>query len=314
MRLLNVSVRCLAGFVFLGFASVVAASLLPPVPGLKVHLDASDPSGTGALPANGTQLATWVDLAGGDHDAIQTNSLLAPTFVSSNAVLNGIAGKPAMYFDGGYSSSDPNKRFNYVLSDFTHASAATGFIVFRAAGGASSGGGHNGGAWGLGGTSVTNHFPTSSGGIIYDNFGINARPATVTGAAVFHTWYIYSVALEADGSWTAFLDGTEKNSGTATINWASTTGSIKPTIGASANATGRTFNGYIAEVLFFDSALNWTDSNAIGYYLENKYGLNTSYLPTPEPSALLLLIAAGTTLLARRPARRASRLPRSRCA
>ena len=47
---------------------------------------------------------------------------------------------------------------------------------------------------------------------------------------------------------------------------------------------GREFAGDIAEVIVYDRALNTADRNRIGYYLEQKYGLDTAYAPVPASS------------------------------
>ena len=48
-------------------------------------------------------------------------------------------------------------------------------------------------------------------------------------------------------------------------------------------------DGRIAEILIYDQALTASEVNAVGFYLQDKYGINGSFFFVPEPSTGLLL-------------------------
>jgi len=54
----------------------------------------------------------------------------------------------------------------------------------------------------------------------------------------------------------------------------------------------------IGEVIIYTRSLSDTEENNVGFYLENKYGLDTGYVP--EPATMCLLSLGGLTLLRRR--------------
>ncbi|MEN6387112.1 MAG: hypothetical protein ABFD79_18185, partial [Phycisphaerales bacterium] len=62
------------------------------------------------------------------------------------------------------------------------------------------------------------------------------------------------------------------------------TGSISPEDSA---FLGVNTNGEMAEVLVYNRALSGTEQNKVGYYLENKYDLDTAYIPEPATIALM---------------------------
>ncbi len=71
---------------------------------------------------------------------------------------------------------------------------------------------------------------------------------------------------------------------------------------------GREYVGHISEVLLFDRVLTGREMNDVGFYLEQKYGLDTQYRYVPEPHSVgMLALGALVTglFLARRRRRRA---------
>jgi hypothetical protein len=59
------------------------------------------------------------------------------------------------------------------------------------------------------------------------------------------------------------------------------------------------WDGDIAEVLIYNRALSLGEKNQVGFYLEQKYSLDTAYLP--EPAGLIVLALTTCLLLRRRP-------------
>lgn len=51
----------------------------------------------------------------------------------------------------------------------------------------------------------------------------------------------------------------------------------------------RRFIGELAEILIYDRMLNPAELNAVGFYLDQKYQIDTAFIP--EPSTVLLLLA-----------------------
>ena len=43
----------------------------------------------------------------------------------------------------------------------------------------------------------------------------------------------------------------------------------------------RTFFGEISEIIIYDRAISDIEHNSVGFYLANKYGLTTAYIPPP---------------------------------
>ncbi len=64
-------------------------------------------------------------------------------------------------------------------------------------------------------------------------------------------------------------------------------------INGSTKLLSETLNGQVAEILFYNRALSDQEANQVGYYLEQKYGLNTAYAPPATnnlPNIVVVLI------------------------
>ena len=57
--------------------------------------------------------------------------------------------------------------------------------------------------------------------------------------------------------------------------------------------------GDIAELILYDRVLTAGELNTVGYYLEDKYGLDTAYV-VPEPATMALLGLGSLVMLRRR--------------
>jgi hypothetical protein len=78
----------------------------------------------------------------------------------------------------------------------------------------------------------------------------------------------------------ALLDGIKiKSSSVNSPGLSLSTGTGGFRIGDSENETGAAFSGDIAEIIVYNRDLSAAETNAVGYYLESKYGLKTSHIP-----------------------------------
>jgi hypothetical protein len=75
--------------------------------------------------------------------------------------------------------------------------------------------------------------------------------------------------------------------------------SVALSLGAYADGSNYRWDGMIAEVLVFDRALTEKQHNAVGWYLAQKYGLETAFIPEPS-AAVLLGIGMAVMLMSRR--------------
>jgi len=67
-----------------------------------------------------------------------------------------------------------------------------------------------------------------------------------------------------------------------------------------ANFAGRDYIGDIAEMIVYDRALTPAELNSVGYYLEDKYDLDTAYIPEPTAFCLAALGLLGLLACGRR--------------
>lgn len=224
---------------------------------LLLHLDASNPSGTGTLPADGTAMGAWVDLAAG-RAVVQATSARQPVFRTS-----AIGGKPAFQFDGISTFFDADLDINAsVLPDVTlvvvvqHIAGDT--HPYSGVWGADLGGwGRFMSAVGTGGSGVSN------GGGFTAVTGLNtaATPLVVTTILAGST---------ANGS-TAYVNGTLGATFTGSTNTNDTRLSIGSLNGPNHFASGYQEYGYIAEVLVYGAALGDTDRQTVETALATKY-------------------------------------------
>ena len=106
--------------------------------------------------------------------------------------------------------------------------------------------------------------------------------------------HIYSSVWASDDSITLILDGSAAPSGTAASGIPSVHDALW--IGARDGQIDALY-GDIAEILIYSNDLDAAAQNEIGYYLEQKYGIDSAY--TPEPATLSLL-AVGLACIIRK--------------
>lgn len=222
-----------------------AGSLLPDISDLVMHLDASTINGL----SNNDPIDTWTDISGSGNDVTQGTATQQPLYTTN--ISNGL---PAVRFDGGQwlrndvTYNQPGQMFvvyrqdnatsqtnNEVLFD-GRAGEAAGNIIFMELW-------ESGSTWRM---FTSDSFSFLDPGAAADDFGIiNALYNTSSSVVSFN--------------------GTQLDTGDVG------SGQLRGlTLGADRN-DGRPFNGYIAEVLYFDRALTSSEEEEIEDYLEAKW-------------------------------------------
>jgi hypothetical protein len=274
------------------------------IAGLQVWLDGSDPN-NGTLPVNGSTIGTWVDKVTGNlHSATPVNSANKAVYRSAGTI-------------GGIKNTLGTMYFNntpYKIPYTGISPTYTIFSVFRVERGLLNSG--------LPMTPVTTNsscYVLSGGqecclyfGMMYDQFltAVGVPPSTWYGMAVNtpatfirSQWVIatmqYSAATKTT---TTFLNGitmtpkgpdaTAQNSGNAWNDFF---------IGQSATSADYRLQGYIGEILIYNSVLSTVDRKKVESYLSLKYGLGIAItrmytFPTNITFTSLRTSASSTTL------------------
>ncbi len=247
----------------------------------SVHLDASilDGSSSSNNPSDGSSVATWGDRSGNGNDFTEATN--QPTFKQS-----WLNGKPAVEFDG---SNDVMSDSDFFTSVDFSAKDATMIIVYQPQGDSS---------YALTDTgSFSGDDRTFSGAGLFSSSFLNTRinngqynekyPAARS-AATF--------GLRIDNSATSYkiyYNNREQFDHTsyATSHFQTTGGAMKIGCGDSTYK----LDGFISEVLVFNTVLSDTDFNTIHSYIDSKYrihqynnvtgsyALNGSYSTTVTP-------------------------------
>jgi len=264
-------------FVILMLVSTTAYAV-PVSSGLVLQLDGSNVT---AAESDGQMLvSSWNDQAGTSDNFIQTLSTEMPKLITG-----GLNGYNTISFDGVSGSDDilqledvaatalnpdtggftvfivakinSNTSGNYLFRKGNYASAADeGWSIFTD------------------GTRILSRIDAGNINDTAHKAGIQSSMTEIWGE-----WFVYSFVL--DGSlMTGYLNG---NSGTGYADGVYT-GSISPEDSA---FLGVNTNGEMAEVLVYNRALSSTEQNTVGYYLENKYDLDTVYVPEPTTISLM---------------------------
>jgi len=95
------------------------------VTGLQVWFDASDPYGTGVVPANGTIITTWADKSANAYNAVATGSPQLAT--------NSQNSRPGIAYLG---NTGPTIYYTATIPARTFANATTFFVVYKSTAGA----------------------------------------------------------------------------------------------------------------------------------------------------------------------------------
>ena len=215
----------------------------------QLWLDGTDTAGTGTPPANGTTVSTWVDKSGNGRNAV---AVVAGTYSSAQ---KSITFSGTNYYNSSYTAAPTSETLFVVFNLTTNAgpfmisgaacggrSAAT-YTITRFAGGANC---------------------YSWGGVTTDTIttGVNTLGVIVTDGTNNYASLQASLTLSGPGS-------------------VSYTGGVTTYIGAHSGPNYLT-NGYIYEVIAYNSVLGTTQRQLVEGYLAWKWGL-TSSLPSTHP-------------------------------
>lgn len=269
-----------------------------PLSGLQLWLQ-----GDTGITTNADGVTRWADQSGNGRDATVLAGDSEPDYVSS---VSALGGRPALRFDG------TDERFIIETTGVERilGSGTLEFTVFT-----------------VGLADIENN--TSMVGIrdgsapliqldqqggSEPNLGKSrfilrngsATQANALGQDHTGSYGIYSGDIErnptsGDSTVSVYFDGpTPEGSATADFGGAPDFGDGVQMIGGlTSGSTDWFWDGDIAEVLIYDRALSLGEKNQVGFYLEQKYSLQTAYLP--EPAGLIVLALTTCLLLRRRP-------------
>ena len=211
--------------------------------GLQLWLDAADVDGDNqadTLP-NDANVSVWVDKAGGDHNATQSNLSQRPTYKTSQ-----LNGKATIFFD----ASDDGMATTLNLSrPYTIAvvfNAVNTSNIYRAIQGSNN--------WLIGPRySRIGHY---TGSWVADN----AKAVT---PGVYYT----AIAINNGTTSKFIVDGKDYTQNASSI------GNPGTLYLGKGGASSERLNGHIAEVLAYDRALEFADYSDVGQYLYEKWGV-----------------------------------------
>jgi hypothetical protein len=273
-----------------------------PTTGLVLQLDMSDVTTTNV---GGVDYVTsWNDQTAYDHHAVQADSAKQPILVSNITP----EGKSAIKFDGTTDYFDITGNTDFVGGTWTM------FVVYAADTITPTNLG-TGKMINLGyddidpGTLVKKHtqaYVMIAGGYA----GVRGTSRSATGGFITadsgtpegyaeDTFYVAAATIDsASTNVTSYLyDGATTMSATATGSNSVGIGNIVARIGAGTSSNtgilpGAYFNGWISEVLIYNTVLNSTEITSVNEYLNAKY--------IPEPATISLLVMGVMGLLVRR--------------
>ena len=247
--------------------SIIVQSTFNPtsITGLILWMDANDPNNTGTKPANNSTISTWYDKSGGARNAT------ANTPITYNTT--GLNSKPALAFTGtqwltGSISNTNNKMTIFGVCSMNSSSAGSARII-----GFSNGAGvddyNNVGFMGFLRQSNTGIGPYRNGAFTVQN------PPSYSTPYLFECWF----------------DGTNEYAtvqigNTTSITSAASSGNFAITYYTICNnprtADGGTLNGFMSEILIYNTSLSTTDRQKIEGYLSWKWGIQGN-LPSTHP-------------------------------
>ena len=256
------------------FRSILFA-VLPVADGLVMHLDADSISSV----ANGGAIGTWADQSGSGNDAIQTNSSYRPIYMAESSVF----AKPVVRFNGVDDFMDLNENMVnvgsftlFIVAQFDNTqNGGDQYLVSAQPGGSSD-------------TRLRIVWDTMPSPDRFNMRAGSSEPLPSWTVAADTNPHLFVLTSEMSG----YLDGTYLGS-------TSNTSTLTPTAlnlgsyGGDVSTRKGFFRGDIAEVILFNRVLSQEENNRVGYYLAEKYELETGYVfppvvmnPDPENGTL----------------------------
>ena len=252
------------------------------VPGCVLWLDASDPNATGVPATNGASITTWKDKSGLGCNATATGT---PTIIST-----GLNGRPTMNFNGTSWFTGSTANTGTTLTCF--AVAATTASLPR------SGLGQRLVSFAAAGQPDWNNLSGAIG--LFNQAGTSSirtyRNVTIISSSPI-TQNTPFVAVSAyDGTSGSIWKNGEEGSPASTTSTGTFAISIYGIGEQAVIRDNETWNGYIGEVIVFNTALTTSQRRQVETYLSKKWGIPLSYSvpttplffsPTPSPVPII---------------------------
>ena len=238
------------------------------VAGNSLWLDSQDPAGTGMAPANGAIVSSWVDKSGNGYNGTAVGTGAAYSSSQKALLFGSLTASPT----GGQTSFPSG---NYYTTSYTAAPTfETCFIVFNMP------------VIGYGFIITSN----SCGGRSLATPVFSENIASFAGGVVCYTWGV--TGLSSITASTTYIGEMISSSGnqTATVNGGTFAGPVSQSyssgtttvIGAYGVSNFAYYNGYLYEILFYNSILTTSQRQQVEGYLAWKWGLRSS-LPGGHP-------------------------------
>ena len=255
------------------------------VPGCQMWLDGADPAGTGVAPANGTTVSSWVDKSGNGNSGTAGGTGAAYSSSQKALLFGSLTATPEA---GGQRTFTTG---NYYTTPYTAAPAnETCFVVFSMPvlgfGFMITSHTCNGRSFG---TPLFNGTTASlAGGVICASWGVTAYIPLTTS-----TIYIGELITSSGNQYGTVNGGTLAGPVAQSYNAGTTTD-----IGGFIALNGYYFNGYIYEIICYNSVLSTNQRQSVEGYLAWKWGIQSSlpqFVPTSVGGTQLWLDGADIT-------------------
>jgi hypothetical protein len=226
------------------------------ITGSALWLDGSDPAGTGVVPANGSVVTTWADKSGKGHNATGVNSPILVT----NAV-NSLSA---------VSYNDTNYSFSSIAAN-TFSSAMFVFFIYKVNSSAAA----YCVPWSRTVGNAANVFDQYNTGRLFDAGYLYIFSSWNLASATTPTLLSQLLVNSPTTTYAEYLNGSTTAAGTFTMSRAGVDTATRVYI-ATRDDKYTTFNGYICEIIMYNTQLTLTQQKQVEGYLAWKWGLQAS--------------------------------------